>query len=115
MVTLRRLKKLSVFTNGGRSAAIRGFCKRLSTPFVPPRPPADQDPPEPFGSHASPGRQQAPPRKPLGRMVWTGDPKRWRLQLYKWSDECWDEDNDAGTLGGTPEQCLEEAVLGWGA
>lgn len=54
-------------------------------------------------------------RKPLGRMVWTGNPKSWRLQLYKWSDECWDEDNDTGTCGGTPEECLTEAVLGWGA
>ena len=61
------------------------------------------------------GKSKGPPRTPLGRMVWTGDPKDWRLQLYKWSDECWDEDNDAGTYGGTPEQCIKEAVLGWGA
>jgi len=61
------------------------------------------------------GKSKGPPRTPLGRMVWTGDPKDWCLQLYKWSDECWDEDNDAGTDGGTPEQCIEEAVLGWGA
>jgi len=39
----------------------------------------------------------------------------WRLQLYKWSDECWDEGNKAGIRGGTPERCLKEAVLGWGA
>ncbi|NLX13799.1 MAG: hypothetical protein GXY44_09130 [Phycisphaerales bacterium] len=52
---------------------------------------------------------------PLGRMVWTGDPESWYLQLYKWSDECWDEDNDAGTDGGTPEKCLKQAIRGWGA
>lgn len=55
------------------------------------------------------------PPKPLGRMVWTGNTKKWRFQLYKWSDECWDEHNDAGTRGGTPEECMAEAVLGWGA
>ena len=53
-------------------------------------------------------------RTPLGRMIWAGDPERWRLELYKWSDECWDERNDAGTVGGTPEQCIVEATIGWG-
>ncbi len=52
-------------------------------------------------------------RTPLGRLVWMGDPERWWLQLYKWSDECWDEENEAGTGGGTPEECLAQAVLGW--
>ena len=61
------------------------------------------------------GKSKGLPRKPLGRMAWTGNPKKWRLQLYKWSDEWWDEKNDAGTIGGTPEDCLTEAVLGWGA
>jgi hypothetical protein len=61
------------------------------------------------------GKSKGPPRTPLGRMVWTGDPRKWRLQLYKWSDECWDEGNDAGMAGGTPEECITEAVLGWGA
>ena len=54
------------------------------------------------------------PRTPLGRIVWTGDPETWRLQLYKWSNECWDEENDAMTNGGTPEECIVEASLGWG-
>lgn len=49
----------------------------------------------------------------LGRMVWNGDEERWGLELYKWSDECWDEDNEAGTCGGTPEECIVEATLGW--
>ena len=53
-------------------------------------------------------------RTPLGRMVWTGDPDTWRLQLYKWSDECWDEENDAWTNGGTPEECIVQAIRGWG-
>lgn len=53
-------------------------------------------------------------RTPLGRMIWAGDPEHWRLELYKWSDERWDERNDAGTTGGTPEQCIVEATLGWG-
>jgi len=52
-------------------------------------------------------------RAPLGRLVWTGDPERWCLQLYKWSDECWDEENEAGTGGGTPEDCLVQSVHGW--
>ena len=52
-------------------------------------------------------------RTPLGRLVWTGDPERWCFQLYKWSDECWDEENEAGTGSGTPEECLAQAVLGW--
>ena len=49
--------------------------------------------------------KQRPPAKPLGRMVWTGDVKHWRLELYKWSDEWWDERNDASCIGGTPEEC----------
>ena len=53
------------------------------------------------------------PRKPLARMVWTGDPEKWHLQLYKWSDERWDEDNEAMTAGGTPEECMVEGSLGW--
>ena len=53
-------------------------------------------------------------RTPLARMVWTGDPERWRLELYKWSDERWDEENDACTAGGSPEECLVDATLGWG-
>ncbi len=61
------------------------------------------------------GKARGPRRTPLGRMVWTGDPERWRLELYKWSDERWDEENDAGTVGGTPEECVVEATLGWGA
>jgi hypothetical protein len=52
-------------------------------------------------------------RTPLGRLVWMGDPERWCLQLYKWSDECWDEENEAGTGGGTPEECLAQSVHGW--
>lgn len=60
------------------------------------------------------GKGKGAPRKPLGRMVWTGNPERWGFQLYKWSDEWWDEHNDGNTLGGTPEECLAEAVLGWG-
>ena len=52
-------------------------------------------------------------RTPLGRMVWTGDPGQWGLELYKWSDECWDEDNEAGTAGGTAEECIDQAVSGW--
>ena len=56
-----------------------------------------------------------PRHTPLGRMVWTGDPERWRLELYKWSDERWDEENGAGAVGGTPEECVVEATLGWGA
>ncbi|MBN1489919.1 MAG: hypothetical protein JXA69_08380 [Phycisphaerae bacterium] len=54
-------------------------------------------------------------RTPLGRMVWTGNPEIWHLQLFKWSDECWDTENEAGCTGGTPEECLAEALLGWGA
>lgn len=50
---------------------------------------------------------------PLGRLVWSGDPEQWSLELYKWSDECWDQDNKAGTVGGTPEECMTKAVLGW--
>ncbi len=52
-------------------------------------------------------------RRTLGRLVWTGDPERWHLELYKWSDECWDEENEAGTGCGTPEDCLARSVLGW--
>ena len=61
------------------------------------------------------GKGKGQPRKPLGRMVWNGDPEEWCLELYKWSDECWDTANDAGTSSGTPEECIEEAALGWGA
>jgi hypothetical protein len=61
------------------------------------------------------GKGKGVPRTPLGRMVWTGDPKQWCLQLYKWSDEYWDVDNEAWTAGGTPERCLKEALKGWGA
>jgi hypothetical protein len=52
-------------------------------------------------------------RTPLGRMVWTGDLEHWGLHLYKWSDECWDADNEAGTYAGTPEDCVHQAVAGW--
>jgi hypothetical protein len=52
-------------------------------------------------------------RTPLGRMVWTGNAENWMLQLYKWSDEWWDEDNEAERPGGTPEECIVQAVLGW--
>ncbi len=58
-------------------------------------------------------RKRRRPAVPLGRMVWTGDAERWHLELYKWSDDWWDEENDASTAGGTPEECLAEAVLGW--
>ena len=59
------------------------------------------------------GKSQGPRRTPLGRMVWTGNPEDWDLELYKWSDECWDTDNDAGTRGGSPEECMEETVRAW--
>jgi hypothetical protein len=59
------------------------------------------------------GKKRGVRAQPLGRLVWTGDPAHWQLQLYKWSDECWDEANDAGTIGGTPEDCLNEAIAGW--
>ena len=53
------------------------------------------------------------PRTPIGRMVWTGDVENWQLQLYKWSSEHWDEENEAVTSGGIPEDCLIEAIVGW--
>ena len=59
------------------------------------------------------GKRGGRRRTPMGRMVWVGEAERWGLELYKWSDECWDEDNEAGTHGGTPEQCIVEATLGW--
>ncbi len=59
------------------------------------------------------GQKRGTRRTPLGRAAWTGDPELWNLQLYKWSDECWDEHNDACTIGGTPEECIRQAVAGW--
>ena len=59
------------------------------------------------------GRRK-PSAVPLGRMVWTGDSEDWRFQLYKWSDEWWDEENDGSTYGGRPEDCVFEACVGWG-
>lgn len=59
-------------------------------------------------------RGRPKPAAPLGRMVWTGDEKRWGFQLYKWSDEIWDERNEGDCCGGTPEECMFEAIVGWG-
>ncbi len=57
------------------------------------------------------GKARGPRHKPLGRMVWTGDPERWKLQAYLWEKETWDEKNEAGNHGGTPEECMIEATL----
>lgn len=57
------------------------------------------------------GKARGPRRRPLGRMVWTGQTERWELQAYLWAEECWDTKNKLGSYGGTPEECMIEATL----
>lgn len=46
----------------------------------------------------------------LCRMKYNGKMDTWDMEIYKYSDECYDEDRDYLSSGGTVEECFDEAA-----
>src|SRR5439155_21492117 len=47
---------------------------------------------------------------PLCRLRYTGDADEWGLEIYKHSDDSYDQENDFPFPGGTPERCFSVAA-----
>ena len=46
----------------------------------------------------------------LCRLEYTGDPENWSFAIYKYSDECYDNEADFPFGGGTVEECFDAAA-----
>lgn len=47
---------------------------------------------------------------PLCRLRYTGDPEYWEFQIYKYSDESYDDEGEFPFPGGTVEECFDAAA-----
>ncbi|MBI3952320.1 MAG: hypothetical protein HY314_17870 [Acidobacteria bacterium] len=58
----------------------------------------------------SAGLPTRPRSSKLCRLRYTGHPERWEFAIYKYSDNCYDEEGDFPFGGGTGEKCFDAAA-----